>query len=100
MKRKAASRSFSLRAVPIACSTAWHSAIFDAARPLLAAARGAGAVRPDLDLMELMALTAAVARAGDPAQAGRFLDILLEGIIPRPAAEHAADPSAVAPQRQ
>jgi hypothetical protein len=34
--------------------------------------------------MELMALTAAVARAGAPAQAGRFLDILLEGIIPRP----------------
>jgi AcrR family transcriptional regulator len=62
---------------------AWHSAIYDAARPLLAAARSAGAIRPDLDLMELMALTAAVARAGDPAQAGRFLDILLEGITPR-----------------
>ena len=71
---------------------AWHNAIFDAALPLLTAAHSAGAIRPDLDLMELMALTAAVARAGDPAQAGRFLDVLLEGIIPRPAAEHAASP--------
>jgi AcrR family transcriptional regulator len=65
---------------------AWHSAIFDAARPLLTAAQGAGAIRPDLSLMELMALTAAVARAGDPAHAERFLDVLLEGIVPRPAA--------------
>ena len=71
---------------------AWHSAIFDAALPLLTAAQGAGAIRPDLSLMELMALTAAVARAGDPAHAERFLDVLLEGIIPRPAAERAADP--------
>jgi hypothetical protein len=30
-----------------------------------------------------MALTTAVARAGDPAQAGRFFGVLLEGIIPR-----------------
>ena len=65
---------------------AWHSAIFDAALPLLTAAQGAGAIRPDLSLIELMALTAAVARAGDPAHAERFLDVLLEGIIPRPAA--------------
>jgi AcrR family transcriptional regulator len=64
---------------------AWHSAIHDAALPLLTAAQGAGAIRPDLDVMELMALTAAVARAGDPAQARRFLDVLLEGIIPRTA---------------
>jgi AcrR family transcriptional regulator len=63
---------------------AWHSALFDAALPLLTAAQGAGAIRPDLTLMELMALTAAVARAGDPAHAERFLDVLLEGIIPRP----------------
>jgi hypothetical protein len=55
-----------------------HSADLDAA------AQGAGAIRPDLTLMELMALTAAVARAGDPAHAERFLDVLLEGIIPRP----------------
>jgi AcrR family transcriptional regulator len=68
---------------------AWHSAIYDAALPLLTAARGAGAVRPDLSFMELMALTAAVARAGDPGHAERFLDILLEGIIPRPRAEPA-----------
>jgi AcrR family transcriptional regulator len=64
---------------------AWHSALFDAALPLLTAAQGAGAIRPDLTLMELMALTAAVARAGDPTQAERFLEVLLEGIIPRPA---------------
>jgi len=67
---------------------AWHNAIYDAALPLLTAARGAGAIRPDLGLMELMALTAAVARAGEPAQAGRFLDILLEGITPRPPGRH------------
>lgn len=72
---------------------AWHSAMVDAALPLLTAARSAGAIRPDLGLMELMALTAAIARAGDPSQAGRFLDILLEGIVPRPAAEHTAGPS-------
>jgi AcrR family transcriptional regulator len=65
---------------------AWHRAIFEAALPLLTAAQDAGAIRPDLSLMELMALTAAVARAGDPVHAERFLDVLLEGIIPRPAA--------------
>jgi AcrR family transcriptional regulator len=62
---------------------AWHKAIFDAALPLLSAARDAGAIRPDLSVIELLALTTAVARAGDPAQAERFLDILLEGVIPR-----------------
>lgn len=64
-------------------TAAWHRAIFDAAEPLLSAARSAGTIRPDLDFMELMALTAAVARAADPARAGRFLDILIEGITPR-----------------
>ena len=63
--------------------TTWHMAIHDAAAPLLSAARSAGTIRADLDFMELMALTAAVARAADPARAGRFLDILLEGITPR-----------------
>jgi AcrR family transcriptional regulator len=62
---------------------AWHAAIYDAAAPLLSAARGAGTIRADLDFMELMALAAAVGRAADPARAGRFLDILLEGISPR-----------------
>ena len=52
-------------------------------RSPVAAAQNAGAIRGDLDVMELMALTTAVARAGDPAQAGRFLDMLLEGITPR-----------------
>jgi AcrR family transcriptional regulator len=61
----------------------WHRAIYDAALPLLTAAQAAGAIRSDLDVMELMALTTAVARAGNPAQAGRFLDMLLEGITPR-----------------
>jgi len=64
--------------------TAWHSAIYDAALPLLAAAQDAGVIRPDLSLTELMSLTAAVARAGDGKHAERFLDVLLEGIIPRP----------------
>jgi AcrR family transcriptional regulator len=62
----------------------WHTAMHEAADPLLTAARDAGAVRPDLDILELMALVGAVARAGGPVQAERFLDILLEGIIPRP----------------
>jgi AcrR family transcriptional regulator len=62
---------------------AWHRAIYDAALPLLTAAQNAGAIRGDLDVMELMGLTTAVARAGNPAQAGRFLDLLLEGITPR-----------------
>jgi AcrR family transcriptional regulator len=62
---------------------AWHRAVYDAALPLLTTAQNAGAIRGDLDVMELMALTTAVARAGNPAQAGRFLDMLLEGITPR-----------------
>jgi AcrR family transcriptional regulator len=61
----------------------WHRAVREAAVPLLTAAQDAGAVRSDLGVMELMALTTAVARAGNPAQAGRFLDVLLEGIVPR-----------------
>jgi AcrR family transcriptional regulator len=76
--------------------TAWHLAIFDAALPLLTAAQDAGAIRPDLSVRELMALTAAVARAGDPPQAEHFLGLLMEGIIPRPSAEHAAGPPASA----
>jgi AcrR family transcriptional regulator len=64
--------------------TAWHAAMYEAAAPLLDAAREAGAIRPDLSVAELLALTTAVARAGDPAHAERFLDVLLEGMIPRP----------------
>lgn len=62
---------------------AWHRAVYKAAVPLLTAAQDAGAVRPDLGVVEMMALTSAVARAGNPAQAAHFLDVLLEGIIPR-----------------
>jgi AcrR family transcriptional regulator len=62
---------------------AWHRAVYDAALPLLTAAQNAGAIRDDLDVMELMALTTAVARAGNPAHAERFLGMLLEGITPR-----------------
>jgi AcrR family transcriptional regulator len=63
--------------------TAWHRAVREAAAPLLAAAQDAGTIRPDLDVAEVVALTTAVARAGNPAQGGHFLDVLLEGIIPR-----------------
>src|ERR1700722_3885932 len=63
----------------------WNRAIDAVARPLLTAAQEAGAIRPDLGVMELMALVTAVARAGDPAQPGLFLDVLLEGVVPRPA---------------
>ncbi|MFI6786532.1 TetR/AcrR family transcriptional regulator [Nonomuraea sp. NPDC050383] len=62
---------------------AWHRAVHEAAAPLLAAAQDTGAIRPDLGVVEMVALTTAVARAGNPAQAGAFLDLLLEGIIPR-----------------
>jgi hypothetical protein len=61
----------------------WHRAVQEAAAPLLAAAQDTGAIRPDLGVVEMMALTTAVARAGNPARAGAFLDLLLEGIIPR-----------------
>lgn len=63
--------------------TAWHRSVHEAAAPLLAAAQEAGAVRPDLGVVELVALTTAVARAGTPEQAAGFLDLLLEGIVPR-----------------
>lgn len=61
----------------------WHRSVEQAASPLLTAAQEGGALRPDLDAAELMALTTAVGRAGDPARAGHYLDLLLEGIIPR-----------------
>nr|WP_264766379.1 hypothetical protein [Nocardia macrotermitis] len=32
---------------------------------------------------ELLVLTTAVARAGNPAQAIHFLDVLLDGVVPR-----------------
>ncbi|MFE3099251.1 TetR/AcrR family transcriptional regulator [Nocardia tengchongensis] len=63
--------------------TAWHRAVDEAATPLLAAAQRVGAIRRDLTATELLALTTAVARAGSPAQAGHFLDLLLEGVVPR-----------------
>lgn len=61
----------------------WHRAINEAVAPLLAAAQDAGAVRPDLDVVGLLSLTTAVARAGSPAQADHFLDVLLDGVVPR-----------------
>jgi AcrR family transcriptional regulator len=64
--------------------TAWHDAIHEAAVPLLAIAHDVGAIRPDVDIAQLIALTTAVARAGNPDQAGHFLDVLLEGLVPRP----------------
>src|SRR5579863_4563668 len=63
--------------------TAWHNALFDAGRPLLAAAQDAGTARRDLDIAELLALVTGVARAGSPGQAERFLSVLLDGITPR-----------------
>jgi AcrR family transcriptional regulator len=62
---------------------AWHNALFDAGRPLLAAAQDAGTARRDLNIAEVLALVTGVARAGSPAQADRFLSVLLEGITPR-----------------
>jgi AcrR family transcriptional regulator len=62
---------------------AWHNALFDAGRPLLVAAQDAGTARRDVDIAELVALVTGVARAGSPAQADRFLSVLLEGVTPR-----------------
>jgi AcrR family transcriptional regulator len=62
---------------------AWHNALFRAGRPLLAAAQDAGTARRDVDIAELLALVTGVARAGSPAQADRFLSVLLDGITPR-----------------
>jgi AcrR family transcriptional regulator len=64
---------------------AWHRAVREAATPLLHAAQAAGRVRPDLTAAELVALTTAVARAGTPHQATRFLQLLLEGLTTTPA---------------
>ncbi|WP_063813192.1 TetR/AcrR family transcriptional regulator [Nocardia anaemiae] len=63
--------------------TAWHRAIHQAAAPLLSAAQEVGAIRRDLGVTELLALTTAVARAGNPAQAIHFLEVLLDGVVPR-----------------
>ncbi|MBB5916488.1 AcrR family transcriptional regulator [Nocardia transvalensis] len=62
---------------------AWHRAIYQAAAPLVAAAQEAGTIRRDLGTMELLALTTAVARAGDPSQAVHFFEVLLDGVVPR-----------------
>jgi hypothetical protein len=40
---------------------AWHNALFDAGRPLLAAAQDAGTARRDVDIAELVALVTGVA---------------------------------------
>src|SRR3984957_16556929 len=48
---------------------AWHDALFEAGRPLLAAAQDAGTARRDLDIAELLALVTGMARAGGRAQA-------------------------------
>jgi AcrR family transcriptional regulator len=62
---------------------AWHRSIEQAVRPLLTAAEDVGAIRSDLGVAELMTLTTAVARAGDHVRAGHYLDVLLEGMVPR-----------------
>ncbi|MBF6171961.1 TetR/AcrR family transcriptional regulator [Nocardia blacklockiae] len=61
----------------------WHRAIYEAVAPLHDAAQETGAIRRDLDVPELLTLTTAVARAADPARALHFLDVLLEGAVPR-----------------
>lgn len=63
--------------------TAWHQAVDEAATPLLAAAQAAGAIRADITATELLALTTAVARAGNPARAEHFLGLLMDGVVPR-----------------
>ncbi|MGF6887762.1 hypothetical protein ABIA39_006133 [Nocardia sp. GAS34] len=66
---------------------AWHREIRATAAPLAAEARAAGAIRGDLGENDLLALTTVVARAGSPAQANQFLDVLLEGVVP-PCGQH------------
>lgn len=59
----------------------WHDAMRSAAGTLLARARDAGAVRPDLDVHDLLALAGALALAAtDPTHAQRLLHHLRLGV--------------------
>ncbi|SDM62135.1 TetR/AcrR family transcriptional regulator [Nonomuraea jiangxiensis] len=65
-------------------ATAWHDSLFEAAAPLLARAQDAGAVRPDIGIAELLTFLTAATRAA-PLCADRALELLMEGVLPRPA---------------
>jgi AcrR family transcriptional regulator len=61
----------------------WHGAMHSTASRLLARARSAGAVGPDVDAPDLLGLASAIALASaDSDQAGRYLAILRRGILP------------------
>ncbi|ACU71666.1 transcriptional regulator, TetR family [Catenulispora acidiphila DSM 44928] len=64
-------------------AAAWHEALFDAAAPLLARAQDAEAVRPDIDIAELLMFLTAATQAA-PQRADRALEVLMEGVLPRP----------------
>ncbi|QKG22715.1 TetR/AcrR family transcriptional regulator [Actinomadura verrucosospora] len=59
----------------------WHAAMHTALAPLLARAQETGAVRPDLDGRDLLALAGGIATAGSgAAQTDRLLRLVREGI--------------------
>ncbi len=61
--------------------------LFAAGQPLLERAQAAGAVRPDVDVAELIQLVGGIAKINttDPQQVKRILDIALDGLRYRPA---------------
>lgn len=65
--------------------TAWHTALGEAGTPLLVRAQQAGAVRPDVELSELLTLANAIALATEQLpdraeRADRLLTLTIDGI--------------------
>jgi AcrR family transcriptional regulator len=64
----------------------WHTAMHATAAALLTRAQGAGAVRADLEVPDLLALATAIALTGaDTGRTDRLLDLLRRGTDPTPA---------------
>jgi AcrR family transcriptional regulator len=63
-----------------------RAALFSAGEPLLVRAQEAGAVRPDVDIGEVIQMVIGIAKipAGDPEQTKRILRIALDGLRYRP----------------
>lgn len=66
----------------------WVGPLRDALAELLPRAQRAGAVRPDVEVAEVIAVIVAAARAaqhteGDPVLQGRSVGVILDGLLPR-----------------
>lgn len=63
-----------------------RGALFASGEPLLARAQEEGLVRPDVDIAQVVALVAAVAKApAEPEQVGHLVHVALDGLRFRPA---------------